>query len=262
VGKPVLAFECGPALFRSEPDGKAMQRLTSGKEGSTDRHPGWSPDGSLIAFSRRAGSGKAAIYVMRADGSGVRQISEGASNDTQPAWSSNGSKIAFTTDRDGNLEVYAMDADGQHPSNLSRDAGRDFDPSWTPDGDRVVFTSDREGHLDVFVADVRTPKLTRLTDSAGSKAATWSPDGRSVVVVAAGVGLALIDLTTATVSPITTDATDDNPSWSPVGNLIAFQRGKTGRTQIYVVGPDGKHLQRVTAGATTCADPAWGLVPG
>jgi Tol biopolymer transport system component len=40
----------------------------------TDRHPSWSPDGSLIAFTRFLPGGNAALFVMRPDGSGQRPI--------------------------------------------------------------------------------------------------------------------------------------------------------------------------------------------
>ena len=50
-------------------DGTGTTRLTSTKE--NDTHPTWSPDGSQIAFARDGD-----IYVMNADGSNARRISD------------------------------------------------------------------------------------------------------------------------------------------------------------------------------------------
>jgi Tol biopolymer transport system component len=54
----------------------------------TDRHPAWSPDGTLIAFTRVLSGGNEVIFVMRPDGSGQRPISpQGpAVMESDPTW--------------------------------------------------------------------------------------------------------------------------------------------------------------------------------
>src|SRR5947208_3212071 len=53
-----------------------------------------------IAFESSR-DGRAAIFAMGSDGSGLTKLSSGAANDGSPSWSADGSKIVFTTDRDG-----------------------------------------------------------------------------------------------------------------------------------------------------------------
>ena len=53
--------------------------------------------GGIIAFSR--GNGNQEIYVMNADGSGQRRLTNHGSNDTSPCLSPDGSKIAFSSNR-------------------------------------------------------------------------------------------------------------------------------------------------------------------
>ncbi len=65
-------------------DGSGDTQLTNT---GSDENPAWSPDGRFIAFSSKRG-GPAAIYVMRADGSGQVRVSQGKGNATQPAWGS------------------------------------------------------------------------------------------------------------------------------------------------------------------------------
>ena len=48
---------------------------------------------------------------MQANGSGQRQLTQGAQN-SDPAWSPSGSEIAFLSTRDGGTDIYAMNADG------------------------------------------------------------------------------------------------------------------------------------------------------
>lgn len=49
--------------------------------------PAWSPDGRWIAFVRRV-RGSQKIFVARADGTGVRQLTRGVGDDVEPAWQS------------------------------------------------------------------------------------------------------------------------------------------------------------------------------
>jgi WD40-like Beta Propeller Repeat len=52
------------------------------------------------------------IYVIRADGTGLRRLTRNQAQDIAPAGSPDGRMIAFTSDRDGRFEVYVMNADG------------------------------------------------------------------------------------------------------------------------------------------------------
>jgi Tol biopolymer transport system component len=70
------------AIYAMHPNGSGTQLLTD--EG-LNAHPSWSPDGSQIAFaSDREGNWE--IFIMNADGSGVRRVTLFAARDEQPAW--------------------------------------------------------------------------------------------------------------------------------------------------------------------------------
>ena len=49
------------------------------------------------------------IYVMNADGSGLRAITSGPFDDREPSWSRDGLRIAFSSDRSGNYDVWDLD---------------------------------------------------------------------------------------------------------------------------------------------------------
>jgi TolB protein len=73
-------------IWVMNPDGTNKVQLTF--EGN-NKSPSWSPDGRYIVFnsSGRKGSGKSSLYIMRADGGGLKKITTGPGNDRSPAWS-------------------------------------------------------------------------------------------------------------------------------------------------------------------------------
>jgi Tol biopolymer transport system component len=62
----------------------------------------WSPDGSVIVFGalREPGASSTDLFLIRPDGSGLRQITQGASA-THPEVSRDGASVIFTASRPG-----------------------------------------------------------------------------------------------------------------------------------------------------------------
>lgn len=69
--------------------------------------PAWSPDGSRLAFAM-AGH----IWVMNADGSGLRQLTVSALEEHSPAWSPDG-RVLIVAQREVCSTAWAVPADGQ-----------------------------------------------------------------------------------------------------------------------------------------------------
>ncbi len=113
----------------------------------------FSHDGSQIAFGSSR-DGDFEIYVMQADGSQPRRLTESPGLDMRPAWSPDGRSLAFTSMRDGNYEIYAVDADGSHLRRLTNHPERDDFAQWHPDGKRLLTISERDGEFDLYQWDV------------------------------------------------------------------------------------------------------------
>ncbi len=107
-------------------DGQGALNLT--KNPADDTAPAWSPDGKLIAFASNREGAAWKIFVMNADGSGVRRLTEGPMDFT-PTWSPDGNWIAFASARGGAQEIWMVDIHGGNYTLLSKGGGSH--PVWT-----------------------------------------------------------------------------------------------------------------------------------
>ena len=74
---------------------KQVTDLTSDPHNEFD--PAWSPDGKSIVFAGDTASraGFRSLYVIRADGSGLRRLTASSGDDSMPSWSPDGPTIVF-----------------------------------------------------------------------------------------------------------------------------------------------------------------------
>ena len=131
--------------------------------------------------------------------------------------------VAFESNRkDQKFQIYVMNPDGSGQTALTAPPRESFDPAWSPDGKRLVFESDRDtlGRSQLFVMDA---------------------DGKNQRL--------LLGKTMA--------ANERFPKWSPDGSKIAFEYILDGRSQIYLVNPDGSGLRALDVGPGQNSDPAW-----
>ncbi len=72
-------------IYTARPDGSELTQLTF-NDWEWDKHPTWSPDGTQIAFWSNRGAARNQIWVMNADGSNQRNLSNNEFNDWDPVW--------------------------------------------------------------------------------------------------------------------------------------------------------------------------------
>lgn len=72
-------------IYLVTPDGGQSRRLTH-NTWEWDKHPSWSPDGQQIVFWSNRESGRRQLWIMNADGSGQRNLSNNEYNDWDPIW--------------------------------------------------------------------------------------------------------------------------------------------------------------------------------
>jgi len=109
--------------------------------------PAFSPDGNHIAFVvtesfLEKGKTNADIYVMEADGSGMKRLTEHPSSDTHPVWSPDGETIYFTSTREKGPQIWKVPADGGEQEQVTHFSMGVGDPAMSPDGSRFLFQAD------------------------------------------------------------------------------------------------------------------------
>lgn len=187
--------------------------------------------GEIAFHSDRDGDSN--IYLMNADGTNVRRLTDSEGEDINPVWSPDGSKLAFISDRDGNNEVYLLVSSAEAPDTfttlrLTQNAVDDAEPKWSPDGTQLVFASRLEGSWDIYKVDADGNNLQRLTDHAASdETPIWSPDGTQVAFTSDRDGnyeIYVMDANGTNVRRLTNDPANDGNTlvWSPTSSYIAF----------------------------------------
>jgi Tol biopolymer transport system component len=141
-GETRRAFDSSIALIDAV-DGGNLRRLTP-PGGPDELNPNWSPDGASIAFevNRLFDVRQSDIWLMNADGSGKRRLTDTRSYETYPVFSPDGTRIAFAGDRDNRnlstgrlergFEIYTMATDGSDATRVTDNRRADLFPDWQP----------------------------------------------------------------------------------------------------------------------------------
>jgi TolB protein len=139
--------------------------------------PSWSPDGRQIAFASER-DGDREIYVMDADGSHPRQLTNNPAPDRAPSWSPDGEHIVFVSARDGTPQIYLMRSDGSEQRRLTIENTEHGRPSWSPDGRKILFYRRYMGHGQLFTMNADGSGVARLTEPSATSFnafASWGP---------------------------------------------------------------------------------------
>ena len=110
--------------------------------------PRVSPDGTMVACTgsrldalKGPAGGHARVCVVPADGSGLRQLTDGPNDDAGPQWSPDGSTLTFLSDRAsaGRFQLYALETDTLGEARLLTAVdGVVEHHQWSPDGSTIL----------------------------------------------------------------------------------------------------------------------------
>src|SRR5262249_55954018 len=160
-------------LFQTDLNGGHSKNLTRTR--GYDAEGSWSPDGSLIVFAsnRRAYSDELTseeqksfardpstlvdIYIMNADGSHVRRLTNTLGYDGGPFFSADGKKICWRQfSEDGKTaEIWIMNADGSEKRQLTHLGAMSWAPYFHPSGEYVIFATNLQGfgNFELYLID-------------------------------------------------------------------------------------------------------------
>ncbi len=218
-----------PAHLKAGP----LEPVTQGSRGV--RSCDVSPDGQWVAF--HGSIPQEDLFVVRPDGSGLRQITNDAARDRYPRWSPDGGSLLFQSNRGGTYGIWAIRADGSglEPVTRPNDGSLAY-PVLSPDGRWLaVIVPDRgEALVDLSVPrERRLPMPLPPIDASGQlfDAVSWSPDGKQLAGTAetsdsrSVPGLLLYSPVTRTYTRLTERG--EVPAWMPGGKaLLALEEGR------------------------------------
>jgi hypothetical protein len=220
----------GPQYIRSvNPDGTGLTEVTppvcdaTGFPGDID--PEASPDGKRIAFTRWDETAFD-IFVVNADGSGLKNVTNDTLPNEEPTWSPDGTEIAFVGRQPGGQsDVYVVNADGSgEPKRIFSAPSGVPTLAWSPNGEKIAFTAaltgDSVGDLgEIYTMNADGSGVTNLTKHAGA---------------------------------------ESNPDWSPDGTKIVFDSTRDGRNAIYTMNADGSEQARLPYDLPCVSNPEFG----
>ncbi len=269
------------SMLMPDPAAAQPHPFTAGDLIAMDRlsEPVVSPDGTTIVFTQSsldldANRRRSDLWLVKTDGSGLRQLTTDPASDSSPVWHPDGTAVFFSSSRSGSSQVWRLDlASGAQTqvTSLPLDVNA-F--ALSPDGTRLIVA------LDVFV-DCATLECTkqRLEEKEKSKATgqiydrlfvrhwdTWSDGRRSHLFVIPVAGGTPVDVTKGMDgdAPGKPFGGADEFAFTPDGRGVVFSMRVAGREEpwstnfdLYVVPADGSAAPR----NLTAANKAWDTGP-
>ncbi|MEC9223911.1 MAG: biopolymer transporter Tol [Pseudomonadota bacterium] len=186
-------------IYQANADGSNIINLTNSD--GYDAEGSYSSDGSKILFAsnREAYSRTLTqaeqklfdddssyfmdLFVMDADGSNVKQLTNSPGYDGGPFFSPDNAEVVWRRfNPDGNsAEIWTMDIDGGNQRQLTSDAMVAWGPYYHPSGDYIIYSSNVLGHanFELFLIDAEgTNTPVRVTNTDGTDILpVFSPDG-------------------------------------------------------------------------------------
>jgi Tol biopolymer transport system component len=197
-------------IYAYQEKSKSLKRLTNVR--GYDAEGGYSPDGQWIVFSStrtaydhtlNAAEQKqlttdpawfAEIYIMKADGSGQRRLTETPGYDGGPFFTPDGKKILWRRfDEQGLIaDVWTMNLDGTDKKQITNFKAMSWAPYMHASGEYILFASNKLGfeNFEVFMVDAAgTKEPVRVTYSDGFDGLPVpSPDGKQIAFTSARSG--------------------------------------------------------------------------
>jgi len=261
------AGKAGGGLYLISLETEERRRLTDNKG---DGAPALSPDGGILAFTRRQGAG-ADLYLVRL-GEGYKpkgepvKVPSGIPSIIGVAWTPDGRDIVACDESSG-LWRMAASISGK-PVRLAFASDAAFPPAISRQGNRLAYAVKKDD-WDIYRVDLSGQDLNPgvpfkfISSTRSEVRPAYSPDGKKIAFHSNRSGaweVWVCDRDGSNAVPLTSLGGDgwDGSAWSPDGRRIAFGLVAAGKLQMFVVNASGggaRSLATDPSGATLY--PSW-----
>ncbi len=218
--------------------------------------------GSTIAFSGRVGRFKE-LFLMDANGTNVRQITNDRGLVLSTSWSPNGQEVVYTSYKNRAPDLFRYSFSNRRIWQLTTGNSLEIGGQFTPDGNNILFSRTRGAGADLILMNKNGGIIRKVLAEAGiiNVSPSWSPDAGAIVFCSNrgggpqiykmgsdGSGLKRISFVSSNYCT--------SPAWSPNGDKIAYICRAEGQFQIFVSDVDGSNAQQLTTYGNN-EDPSW-----
>ncbi len=208
----------------------AGTELWSGQGAQVFGGPAISSDGRYITFSVRQ-HGQTLLYVMQADGTNARIVTDSLDLQGSPAWAPDGQSITSAANDHGVPLLFRVPVDGHTPARIGQEYS--VDPTWAPDGRFVVYSGPDIGttfSVKAVTAEGVAHPVPSLTLTRGARHLAFLPGGRALLLLQGEIqhkNLWIIDLATGAERQLTNVSPDfdiQDFDISPDGREVVLER--------------------------------------
>ncbi len=163
--------------------GDVVTELWSGQGARIFGGPAVAPDGRRITFSVRQHA-RTLLYVMQADGTNPKVVTDSLELQGAPAWAPDGQSITTAAVDRGQPRLFRVPMSGSAPSLLLSEYS--VDPVWAPDGRFVAYSGPDIGttfSVKAATTEGTAYSLPALTLTRGARRLVFLPGGHEVVVL-------------------------------------------------------------------------------
>lgn len=232
-------------------------RLTQGPGEAFE--PAFLADGRIVYVSNQDGNDE--IYVMSADGSNSKRLTQNSQSDRFPTQGPKGT-ILFQSKRHDQWDIYCINLDGSEEKQLTVEPSDDTHPTLAP-GNRIVFASARHATPQIFSMSVDGSNVRRLTNSDYPVGSPSCSGDRIVFTTqfpaeSDKVNTDIFVMFADGFAPqrLTKHSGDDlYPAISASGTIV-FTSNRDGNAEIYSMKADGSQVRRLTKDKATDESPA------
>ena len=250
-------------LEKADYDGQRAQILLESVEPIMS--PSWSPTGRDVAYVSFE-TDLPRIYIQNIATGERSQITNYPNLNSSPEFSPDGTKLAMVLSKDGSPDIYVQDLTTNQLTRITDHPLIDTEPSWTADSKSIVFMSERTGQPQIYqiALGASSFEVERLTyDCFQCLNGMFLPDGVNLVHVRRetrqdpNYQIAVLNIETLRVIPLTNTSLDESPSIAPNGSMIMYATKFNGRGVLDAVSIDGAVRFRLPSAQGDVREPAW-----